>query len=281
MLRKALEFLKCSGEKHCHFQDGKAFVKNSESYWEYPIKEVLTGSCEIKKFLEILKHNEEFEIIVLPSGLQVKIQNLSETQAIGLEKAHYEQYPQACLFGVTNQLDPYFFKALNLVLPFSEENGSHEAANHIWFNNGSCVGTDSKILCEAFGAYQVEGLLPTKALKKLAKMKIKPSDYSEHERGFYFHFESGAFVRVLKSKLSLSGNYQKLFKCDTFESALRYRHFLTDQPEIKIGESTFETKLLKKAFDVAEYIGFSNGNLEFNGNGFRGILKGAKVEEIV
>lgn len=280
MLRKALEFLKYSGEKYCHFQEGKAFCHSKNAYWEYPIKEVFTGSCEIKKFLEILKHNDEFEIIVLPSGLQIKIQNLFESQVFELDSAPFTASPFECEFGEHKLLDHHFFNALKIVLPFSDENSKQDATNHIWFKDGFCVGTDTIILCEAFGTYELNGLLPTEALKKLAKMKIKPSDYSEHEREFYFHFESGAFVRVEKSKLNLSGNYQKLFKCDSFESALRYRHFLTDQKEIEIGSSTFETKLLKKVFDVAEYVGFCDGNLEFNGVGFRGVLKGAQVEEM-
>jgi len=279
-LRKALEFLKASGEKHCYFQDGKAFVKASAGYWEYPIKEVFTGSCRINSFLDILKHNEEFEIIVLPDGLQIKVQNLLETKTFELEKAPYQQIPMECNFDTNVLIEPAFFTALAQVLPFSEENGVKEMTNHIWFHDSFCVGTDSKILSEASGVGTIQGLLPTKALKKLVKMKIKPDYYSEKERSFFFHWDSGAFCRIVKSKLQPQENYKNLFQCETFESALRYRLFLTDQPEIKIGESTFETKLLKKVFDVAEFIGFSNGNLEFNGNGFRGILGGAQVEEM-
>lgn len=284
-LRKALEFLKASGEKHCYFQDGKAFCHSEKSYWEYPIKEVFTGSCRINQFLEILKHNEEFEIIVLPTGLQIKVQNLFETETFELEKAPYQQIPIECNFDINTLtepvlIEPAFFTALAQVLPFSEENGVKEMTNHIWFHDGFCVGTDTEMLCQAYGTGTIQGLLPTKALKKLVKMKIKPVFYSEKDRAFFFHWDSGAFVRIVKSKLQPKGNYKNLFQCESFESALRYRHFLTDQQEIKIGDSIFETKLLKKAFDVAEYIGFYNGNLEFNGKGFRGILKGAQVEEI-
>lgn len=280
-LRKALEFLKASGEKYCYFQDGKAFVKASNGYWEYPIKEVFAGSCEIKKFIEILKNNEEFEIIEHPNGLQIKVQNLLQAQTFELEKAAYQQIPMECEHGEQALIEPAFFTALGKVLPFSEENGIKEITNHIWFHGGFCVGTNTEILCQAYVTGTIQGLLPTKALKKLVKMKIKPDFYSVKDRAFFFHWDSGAFVRIVKSKLQPQENYKNFFKCETFESALRYRHFLTDQPEIKIGDSTFETKLLKKVFDVAEFIGFSNGNLEFNGSGFRGILKGAQVEEMV
>lgn len=278
-LRKALEFLKASGEKHCYFQDGKAFVEGASGYWEYPIKEDFFGSCEIKKFLEILKNNEEFEIIERPNGLQIKVQNLFGTQTFELEKAPYQQIPMECEHGEQALIEPAFFTALARVLPFSKENGTREITNHIWFHDGFFVGTDTEILCEAYGTGTIQGLLPTKALKKLVKMKIKPDFYSEKDRAFFLHWDSGAFVRVVKLKSLSYRNYKNLFQCDSFESALRYRHFLTDKPEIKIGESTFETKLLKKVFDVAEYIGFCDGNLEFNGKGFRGILKGAQVEE--